>query len=72
MGDRLGQEDGYPAGTSNADPTFHEPDPADHPCVCGHDYDQHCDAMSVFGAGECDVADCDCTDYEPEGTDYSG
>lgn len=65
MGNQIGVQDGYPAGVSNADPHFHDPDPDDTPCVCGHDFDVHEDA-----GGECGVEDCDCAAYEPEGMDY--
>ena len=59
MGERLEQQDGYPVGVSNAHPHFHEPDPADVPCQCGHVYDEHED-----GGDECTV--CDCPAYEME------
>lgn len=59
MGDRLGQQDGYPAGVSNSDPHFHD---EDAPCMCSHMPDEHVD-----GDGPCEVPDCDCAAYE---TDY--
>lgn len=57
MGNRLGEQDGYPAGVSNADFTGDEP-----PCMCGHVPDEH-DGFD----GPCGVDDCDCAAYE---TDY--
>lgn len=54
MGNRLGEQDGYPAGVSNADFAGDE-----RPCDCGHAPGEH-------GPRGCEVDDCPCDYYDPE------